>query len=146
MIQLGTARQALSVARTVQEAKHIADVAAAAEVYARRVKLSGETIEYAQEIRLRAERLLGEMLARAPKRKGRLKRGSALPEDNNGGPSTLAELGVTKQLSSQAQRLAAVPVKVFEQKLATGERRPTAFIRTKTSAVHDPRSELFPAL
>ena len=62
-----------------------------------RVKLSQETADFALEIRLRAERGLGEVLTRTPKHKGRLKRGPAVPKGNYGEPSTLAELGITKQ-------------------------------------------------
>ena len=95
-------------------------------------------MEFALEIRLRAERGLGEVLARTPKHKGRLKRGSAVPEGNHGEPSILAELGITKQFSSQAQKLAAVPSKTFEAKIASGERRSSAFIRTKVTTIKDP--------
>jgi hypothetical protein len=131
LLQLGTAHYALAAARSIGDFKKIADVAAAAEIYGRRVKLSQETVDFALEIRLTADRGLGELLARTPKHKGWLKRGSAVPESNHGEPSTLAELGITKQFSSQAQKLAAVPSTTFEAKIASGERRPSAFIRTK---------------
>ena len=103
-------------------------------------------MDFALEIRLRAERGLGEVLARTPKHKGRLKRGSAVPEGNHGEPSILAELGITKQFSSQAQKLAAVPSKTFEEKIASGERRPSAFIRTKVTTIKDPLGAFVRAL
>jgi hypothetical protein len=146
LMQLGTAHHALAAARSIGDFKKIADVAAAAEMYARRVKLSQESVDFALEIRLRAERGLGEVLARTPKHKGRLKRGSAVPEGNHGEPSTLAELGITKQFSSQAQKLAAVPSKTFEAKIASGERRPSAFIRTKVTSIKDPLGAFVQAL
>jgi hypothetical protein len=146
LLQLGTAHHALAAARSIGDFKKIADVAAAAEIYARRVKLSQETVDFALEIRLRAERGLGEVLARTPKHKGRLKRGAAVPEGNHGEPSTLAELGITKQFSSQAQKLAAVPSKTFEAKIATGERRRFAFIRTKVTTIKDPLGAFVQAL
>jgi hypothetical protein len=138
LMQLGTAHHALAQARTIEDFKRIADTAAAAEVYARRVKLSQESVDFALEIKLRAERGLGELLARTPKHKGRLKLGPKVPEGNDGEPSTLAELGITKNLSSQSQRLAKVPAELFEAKIAAGERRPTAFIRTQVTTIKDP--------
>jgi hypothetical protein len=81
---------------------------------------------------------LGEVLPRAPKHKELLKGGSAVPEGNHGEPSTLAELGITKNLSSQAQKLAAIPSETFEAKLAAGERHRFAFIRTKETTIKDP--------
>jgi hypothetical protein len=146
LMQLGTAHHALAAARSIGDFKKIADVAAAAEMYARRVKLSQESVDFALEIRLRAERGLGEVLARTPKHKGRLKRGSAVPEGNHGEPSILAELGITKQFSSQAQKLAAVPSKTFEAKIASGERRSSAFIRTKVTTIKDPLGAFIRAL
>ena len=146
LLQLGTANHALAAARSIGDFKKIADVAAVAEIYARRVKLTQETVDFALEIRLRAERDLGEVLARTPKHKGRLKRGSAVPEGNYPEPSTLAELGITKQFSSQAQKLAAVPSKTFEAKIASGERRLSASIRTKVTTIKDPLGAFVRAL
>src|SRR5580700_7075425 len=135
LLQLGTAHDALAAARSIGDFKRIADVAAAAEIYARRVKLSQETADFALVIRLRAERGLGEVLARTPKHKGLLKHGPTVPEGYHGEPSTLTELGISKNLSSQAQKLAAIPSETFEAKLAAGERRRFAFIRTKETTI-----------
>jgi hypothetical protein len=101
LANLGTAHHALAQARTIEDFKKIADVAAAAAVYARRVKLSQQSIDYALEVKLRAERGLGEMLVRTPKHKGgnpKLATGAQM-EPINGAP-TLQELGITKKLSS----------------------------------------------
>jgi hypothetical protein len=92
LMQLGTARHALAAARSIGDFKKIADVAALAERYAKRVKLSQETADFALEIRLRAERGLGEVLARTPKHKGSLKRGPTLPEGNHRESSTWLSL------------------------------------------------------
>ena len=146
LTQLGTAHHALAAARSIGDFKKIADVAALAERYAKRVKLSQETADFALEIRLRAERGLGEVLARAPKHKGLLKRGPTVPEGNHGEPSTLAELGISKNLSSQSQKLAAIPSETFEAKLAAGERRRFAFIRTKETTIKDPLAVFVHAL
>jgi hypothetical protein len=94
LMQLGTEHHVLAQARTIEDFKRIADTAVAAEVYARRVKLSQESVDYALEIKRRAEQGLGELLARTPKHKGLLKRGPTVPESSHGEPSTLAELGI----------------------------------------------------
>jgi hypothetical protein len=44
LMQLGTAHHALAAARTIGDFNKIADVVAAAEMYARRVKLSQESV------------------------------------------------------------------------------------------------------
>jgi hypothetical protein len=147
LLKLGTAHHALSEARTIEDFKKIADVAAAAETYARCIHLSQETVDYALEIKLRAERGLGEMLARTPKHKGGNPKLATGTEKGpvNGAP-TLEELGITKNLSSQSQKLAKVPSKTFEAKIAAGERRPSAFIRTKVMSIKDPLSAFVHAL
>jgi hypothetical protein len=58
----------------------------------------------------------------------------------------LAELGISKNLSSQAQKLAAIPSETFEAKLAAGERRRFAFIRTKEKTIKDPLGAFRPRL
>jgi hypothetical protein len=146
LTQLGTAHHALAAARSIGDFKKIADVAALAERYAKRVKLSQEAADFALEIRLRAERGLGEVLARTPKHKGLLKHGPTVPEGSRGEPSTLAELGISKNLSSQSQKLAAIPSETFEAKLAAGERRRFAFTRTKETTIKDPLAVFVHAL
>ena len=84
------------------------DMAAAAEAYAKRQRMSEEAIGHAHAIRIDAMRLLGEFLARAPKANGKLKRGPAVPAENHGEPPTLAESGITKRESFQAQKVAQI--------------------------------------
>jgi hypothetical protein len=86
------------------------------------------------------------VLARTPQHKGLLKHGPIVPEGNHGEPSTLAELGISKNLSSQSQKLAAIPSETFEAKLAAGERRRFAFIRTKETTIKDPLGAFVHAL
>lgn len=109
------ARLLLAEARTVQAAKKIADVAEAARIYAKRIEASLGTINHAAEIRIRAERLLGELLAKTPKNPGQILRGtSQAPRENQ----TLTHIGVTKKQSARSQKLARVPLPAFEQSLA----------------------------
>jgi hypothetical protein len=142
LVQLGAAHAALSQARFVQDAKKIADVAVAAHTYARRVKMSQETIDYALEIKLRAERLLGQMLAKTPNSKTGPKQLSTAEEPNSA--PTLEELGIDKKLSSQAQRLAAVPTGDFESRLAAGERRAAVIISESSKEEVSPQEHKSP--
>ena len=63
LARLETARRLLAEVRSVDDAKAIHDVAEAARVYARQARLGLEAQNDAAEIRLRAERKLGELLA-----------------------------------------------------------------------------------
>lgn len=104
----------LAEAKDLQQVKQVIALADAAKVYAKQVDASVETINRASEIRLRAERRLGEMLKESPKNQGAKGIGtSAVPKENHT-PPTLAEAGISKKLSSRAQQLAALPVDQFE--------------------------------
>ena len=112
LAKIDKARRLLAEAKTVQEAKQIADVAEAARVYAKRVEASIITVNHAAEIKIRAERLLGEMLKQTPKNKGRLRRSSvAAPRDDK---QRLKEVGVSKKQSARSQKLASIPAPEFE--------------------------------
>src|SRR5262245_58733996 len=88
------------------DAKTVADLARAAEVYARQQKLSQEAINYAVTVKIDAQTLMGEFLKKAPKNAGA--RGKPGPgRGKNGVPKlnpvldspstpTLADLGITK--------------------------------------------------
>jgi hypothetical protein len=86
----------------------------------------------AAEIRIRAERRLGEMLT-AQKADGGLNRGAADMAGNQytgkvmrssmATTPTLTDAGISKDLSSRAQKLAAVPAAIFEAELADKRER-----------------------
>ena len=117
---LQRASLALSEARTIQQTKSLVDVAAAAEIYAKRQQLGEENIAIAHSIKLEALRKLGEMLKASPKNQG----AKGLPGGGTRGTkkeprvdavATLAELGLDKKTSSIAQKLAELPQNAFEQ-------------------------------
>lgn len=113
------ARYALQEAVAVDEVKDIRDKALAMAAYA---KQAGDTglIEMATEIRVRAERKAGQMLAAMPKATG----GDAQRTRLHGAtesPQTLEQLGVTKTQSARWQKLAAVPEEQFEQAVAAAK-------------------------
>jgi hypothetical protein len=108
----------LAECQTAEQAKKFADLCEAARIYAKRVGASREVVNRAAEYKLRAERKLGEFLAKSEKATGtaglgRPKKGGSSREPPKGTP-TLSEIGISKKVSSRAQKLAAVPVDVFE--------------------------------
>jgi ParB family chromosome partitioning protein len=115
----GSARFALAEARRVDEVKDVRDRAMALAEYARQAK-DTELLQHATEIRLRAERRAGELLAAAPKALGGAEPGvgragrNAVADGDRIVPPALAELGVTKTQSSKWQGLAALPADKFE--------------------------------
>jgi N6-adenosine-specific RNA methylase IME4 len=113
LAKLHQARLALSQARTMQEAKQIADIAKAAEIYARRQKMSQETIAEAHAVQVEALRRIGEMLkADPPKNAGARGIGkSGVPSEH----PTLAAHGLDKKTSSRAQKLFELPTAKFAQ-------------------------------
>lgn len=91
-------------------------------MYARQAKnLDAE--RHAAEIRVRAERRCGELLAEMPKNKGAAESGTqrGMTQSQNGTASTLSDLGITKRQSSDWQQLAAVPEEQFEAAIAEQE-------------------------
>lgn len=127
--KLETARQALAEAVSIQQVKQIADVAAAAEVYARRQQLGEEAIGYAHSVKIEALARLGELLkatAGAGERAGKGRPSENLPDGKVFLP-TLAELGISEKTSHIAQQLADlspdVRVQIAERELTLTEAR-----------------------
>lgn len=125
LIRYNAACMALAEAKAVDEVKDIRDKAIAMKEYARQAK--NRTLEIdAAEIRLRAERRLGEMirvqketvgLAKGRAGPGRGKAGSPAGPAFNDTP-TLVAVGIDKKLSARAQKLATLPEAEFETKVA----------------------------
>jgi N6-adenosine-specific RNA methylase IME4 len=119
LITIDAALHALASANTPDELINLANQAAALQVYARRAKLGMIAQNRCAEIRLRAERKLGELLTTTPRLHGRPK---TVPDENTF-PS-LSDLGVPdRKLSHRAQRIAAVPIAEFEAYLRTAHER-----------------------
>jgi hypothetical protein len=122
-----TARHALAEAHSMDEVKDIRDKAAAMQMYAQQAK-DRELIDMATDIKLRAERRAGELLREMEKNKGTRGTGDANVGKSTGGRDNrppvdpalkLSDLGITKDQSSRWQKLAAMPEKQFEEKLAS---------------------------
>jgi N6-adenosine-specific RNA methylase IME4 len=122
LVRYEAARQALAEAQRIDEVKDIRDKMVALSAYARQAK-DAELIGYATEIRMRAERRLGQMLVDQKASIG-LNKGAAgsrvigsKREPVMDDRPKLASVGIDKKLSSRAQRTAAVPDKDFEERL-----------------------------
>jgi len=124
------ARTALAEAHRIDEVKDIRDKAIALEAYARQAK-DTSLIRHATEIRLRAERRAGELLAKIPKAKGGQPYQNPTPSRPQAvgaevaKPMTLAEMGVTDTQSVKWQRLAALSEDKFETRVEHAKARVT---------------------
>ena len=112
IVKVDQARNLLAECTTAEQAKRVKDMATAVEIYAKRQKLGKESIEYAHKIVVDAETLLGEFLEKAPKNigtagLGRPTLGGTKKEPPKDVP-TLAEVGLTKKESAEAQLLSKV--------------------------------------
>lgn len=126
LVKLDVARHALAECKTVMEAKQIADAAEAARVYLERTHASAETVNRATEIRLLAERQMGEFLKQMPKATGYEYGGGGTRVDGTRAkPATqtprLADMGITKNESHLAQKLADIPAEEFAERIAVAK-------------------------
>jgi hypothetical protein len=117
LVKYEAAKFALSECVRVDEVKDIRDKSAAIAAAARIAKDKQLEID-ASEIRIRAERRLGEMIREQKQGDGLNEGGRPLKtgthtEPVNSAP-TLASVGISKKLSSRAQSLAAIPAEDFE--------------------------------
>lgn len=140
LVRYDAARKALAEAHRVDEVKDLRDKAIAMSAYAKQAKDTA-MIEMATEIKVRAERRLGEMLRDMPKNGGNQGQGrpslggSAKAPPKLSAPSStppkarvpeplapkLEQLGIDKKLSARAQKLAAIPEADFETTVATAK-------------------------
>jgi hypothetical protein len=117
LVQYESACRTLADARSVDEVKNIHDEATAIAAYARIAK-NHQLEADAVEIRKRAGRRLGEMMAAQPKAKPpgtnqhrKVDRGIKNPE----APATLNEACIDKNLAKRARAMAALPPAEFER-------------------------------
>lgn len=122
LVRYNAACRAVAEAKSVDEVKDIADKAEAMRAYAKQAQNKQLEVD-AAEIRIRAERRLGEMIkvqketvglnaGRAGA--GRPILGGSSEEPPKDTRPTLADAGIDKKLSSRAQKMAAVPEQEFE--------------------------------
>lgn len=112
-VTIDDALRALAEARTPQELIGLANTAETLRRYAQRARLGMAAQNKCAELRLRAERKLGDFLATTTRLHGRPK---SVPQRNS--LPRLIDLGITdRKLSHRAQRLAAISTSEFERYL-----------------------------
>lgn len=119
LVKYEAAKVAIAEAKSVDEVKKIHDVAAAMKAYAKQANDRQMEVD-ASEIRIRAERRLGEMI-RTQKETVGLNDGGRprkTPTVEEGVIPPLADVGIDYKLSSRAQSIAAIPEDEFEETLA----------------------------
>ena len=114
------ARAALAAVHSVDEVKDIRDKAQAMAAYARQAKDTA-LVEWATEIKVRAERRAGELLR--DMKDGGVLRGSADGKSKVSDDATpnLEALGISRDQSSRWQKLAAVDAERFELAVAAAK-------------------------
>lgn len=120
-------RNAIVEAYRVDEVADIRDKALAFEYYAKLAK-DPQNERVACDIRLRAERKAGEMLAQMEKSGERTGHGGDRKSNSGAASLKLSDLGISYDQSSKWQQLAAVPQKDFEAALAGPDKPSTAGI------------------
>lgn len=127
LIKYNQACKALAEAKAVDEVKSIRDKAEAMRAYAHQAK-NKELETDAWEIRIRAERRIGELI-KAQKETVGLNKG-AVPgkTGSKGNPvldtrPTLASVGINKPLANRARQLEKIPEQKFEKLIANGRQR-----------------------
>lgn len=117
LVRYDAACRALAEARSVDEVKDFRNKAEAMRAYARQAK-NREMEADAAEIRFRAERRLGELMAMQRDTVGLAPAGRpkeiGLQENPIIRPPTLAEAGIDKNLADRARKFAAIPETQFE--------------------------------
>jgi hypothetical protein len=113
LTKYNAAKRALAAAISIDEVKDIRDKAAAMRLYAMQAK-DRVLIDQATEIRLRAERRAGEILAEMADRGERHRRGDS-NQHAKSQAATLQNLDINKSQSSRWQKLAEIEEDDFEE-------------------------------
>jgi len=116
LVKLDQATRMLAEIHSVDDAKHLINLAEAARVYAKQVELGLEAQNHAAEIKLRAQRRAGEILDTMEKADGgdaARTRSQAVTEVP--APPTYVELGIDKMDAHRWQTIAKMPEEKFEE-------------------------------
>jgi len=114
LAKLSSATRALAEAKTLDDVKKIRNIAEAAKTYARAAKLGLEAQNHAAEVKLRAERKAGEMLAileRGEAHRPKLADVGKLTEFNQ----VLKDIDTSHQDASRWQMIAEMKEEKFEE-------------------------------
>jgi hypothetical protein len=106
--------QMLAEANTIQKVKDLKDLALTAADWARRVGAGEAAITLAKAYAFDAEHRMGEMLKETELNKGAQGIGKSAVQPVDRTP-TLADIGISKNESARAQKVAALPDETFEE-------------------------------
>lgn len=137
LVKYEAAKRALAEAHRVDEVKDIRDKAAAMQEYARQAK-DVQMIEWATEIRLRAERRAGQLLKEMAERGEREDRGR---RDQMSQAATLTDLGVSRTQSSRWQKLADLDDEDFEARAAVAKRQAVSSVEATAAERAEEKKE-----
>ena len=118
LVQFDRARQALAEARNIDEVKLVRDQAEALRLY---VRQQGEGLQMQNdiaEIKLRAERRAGELLAEMPRAQGQRTDVTSFDGQRKSFEQTIDEEGISPDHAHRWQAEAQVPEAIFEQYVA----------------------------
>lgn len=114
LIKYDQARLALAECRNVDEVKDIRDKSEAMRLYAKQAN-DTELEQWAAEIKLRAQRAIGEISAALEKQKGGF---GILPPGGKYKTEALAEAGISTSTAHRYEQLAAIPEPAVEAYIA----------------------------
>jgi hypothetical protein len=118
LISIDDAMRALAEARSPEQLIELANTAESLRRYAQRARLGMAAQNKCAELRLRAERKLGDFLTTTARLRGRPK---SVPQANT--LPKLSELGIDdRKLSHRAQRISAIPTAEFERYLTNAHK------------------------
>lgn len=112
--KLNEAARLLAECKTLDEFKKIHNIADAARQYAEVSKLGNAYLNHANEIKIRAERKMGEILMKKIPHQGGRPSENSVPQDTVSTP-TLEELGISRHDSARFQKIASIPEAILEE-------------------------------
>jgi hypothetical protein len=133
------ARRALEAAATVDEVKEIHNKAMAAEVYAAQAR-DGKLIGFATEIRKRAERRLGQVMAQM-RAAGLMAKAGRRGKNQVSKNPNLESQGIDKNLANRARKAAAMPEEKFAAEVAKSAKVAVASVDGTKEVISAPRAE-----
>ena len=147
LVHFEKAKRELAQATSIDEVKSIRDKAQALRTYAKQQSDSHEMQNQCAEIKLRAERRAGELLAESPPKHTGRKPEKTSPGKNKSLEVTnlsLDDIGITKNQSSAWQKISKIPEEIFENHIeetkADGGELTTAGTLRLTDAPHISRN------
>ncbi|MGH8553409.1 MAG: MT-A70 family methyltransferase, partial [Methylococcales bacterium] len=120
LIKYEAARTALAEAHRIDEVKDIRDKAEALRAYARQAG-DIEMVNWAAEIKVRAERKAGELLIEMKDNGERHGKGRIENQMYRGGTFKLHDMELNRNQSSRYQQIARIPETAFEAKIANAK-------------------------